>query len=115
MTALYKESTVLGLLILVCIFGGWKAHTIWDGYKSTKALEAATIVAEQNDKIQATIAKQFEDQKIVLEQNKNTVTHEVQTIVKQPIYQTVCIDQTAIDVLQKYKDESNKLRDMGND
>lgn len=100
------------LTVLLCLFLGWKANTIWTGYKNEKVLLQQEAVTETIRESQATIAKQFEDQKVVLQdlagKNKSTTTKIIQQ--NQPIYSHVCIDDAGIAALQKYKDESNAGR-----
>lgn len=98
---------VIGVIVL-CLFLGWKANTIYTGYQNEKVLLQQEAVTETIRESQATIARQFEEQKQSLldlaNQNHNTTT----TIIKnnQPIYSQQCIDQAGIDQLKKYKEES---------
>jgi len=94
--------------VFLCLFMGWKANDIWTGYKNEKVLLQQEAVTETIRQSQATIAKQFEEQKKSIvdlaSQNHNTTT----TIIKnnQPIYQQQCIDQAGLDQLKKYKEDS---------
>ena len=99
----------LGAIVL-CLFLGWQANTIWTGYKNEKVLLQQEAVQETIKAGQATIAKQFEDYRQSLVDLAKGNTERVTTIIKnnQPIYQQQCIDQDGLDQLKKYKDASNE-------
>lgn len=100
------------VVILLSVFFGWKSNTIYTGYLNEKILLKQEAVQETIRAGQAEIAKQFEEQKVVLhdlaEKNKSTTTKIIQE--NQSIYSQTCIDQAGLHQLKKYKDASRGLK-----
>lgn len=98
---------VIGVIVL-CLIIGWKANIIYTGYQNEKIIIKQETVQEMMTKTQATISREFEQQKQTLidqaKNNRSTTTRIIQQ--NQPIYSQVCIDQQGLDHLRKYKDES---------
>lgn len=105
-TAEQIKIVVFCLLLILCLFLGWYCHSVYDGYKQNQQAIAVQTVQKTIQEGQATIAKGFEEQKQVLSDLAKQNTSTVQTIIKQPIYQNECIDQSGLEQLQKYKEDS---------
>lgn len=90
-------------IVLVAFLAGtyfWIGNHAVDEYRSEQAVlqaKADSIRQEQYNKL----AAEYEVLKTQRAVVTNTITHSVETIVKQPIYQTSCIDKQGLDIANK--------------
>jgi hypothetical protein len=79
---------------------------MWIGDKAVDRYKAQQVVLQaKSDALQKEKYDKLSADYTTLQSQRteatNTVTHSVQTIVKQPIYQTSCVDQSGMDIANK--------------
>ncbi|WNA15869.1 Rz-like spanin [Xanthomonas phage XaC1] len=118
MEVIYKYFIAAGLGVLYSIllaFGGWKAHVWYTGYEQNKLSVVKDAVQETRTLIVSEIAKKFEDQKVVLENNNEDVRQQLKKVTVKNVYQNVCIDQDGVDILKTLKSKSSAVRGFTDD
>lgn len=106
---LYKLPIIIVAFILysiVLVFGGWKVHTYYDGYKESLDQKVEKIVDAGISKYQSAQAQGLEDQKDLLADAKTNTIIKEKTILQQPIYLQQCMDQAGVDLLKEYRQNS---------
>lgn len=104
-----KSKIVLVVVsIIFSMFIGWKTNTIYTGYLHEKVLIQQEAVQETIRQSQATLARQFEEQRKGLEDLYKNNTNTVTTIIKnnQPIYSNLCLDDKGMNQLRKFREDS---------
>lgn len=94
------------LYTIIMVFGGWKVHTYYDGYKESLDQKVEKIVDAGISKYQSAQAQGLEDQKDLLADAKTNTIIKEKTILQQPIYLQQCMDQAGVDLLKEYRQQS---------
>jgi len=94
------------LYTIIMVFGGWKVHTYYDGYKESLDQKVEKIVDAGISKYQSAQAQGLEDQKDLLADAKTNTIIKEKTILQQPIYLQQCMDQAGVDLLKEYRQNS---------
>lgn len=94
------------LYTIIMVFGGWKVHTYYDGYKESLDQKVEKIVDAGISKYQSAQAQGLEDQKDLLAEAKTNTIIKEKTILQQPIYLQQCMDQAGVDLLKEYRQQS---------
>lgn len=106
-----KTIVFVVVLALGLLYGGWYAHGVYYGYKENQVKEVQEVLKDGLKNIEGSNAAQLEDLKTSFANIKtNTILKQVPVIVNNPIYKEVCSTPEGIDLLQKYKEQSNEAR-----
>lgn len=103
--------SLVAALVLACslMYAGWYGHGVYYGYKENQAREVQELVKDGMKDIEQKNAAQLEDLKGELKNIKPTVKQNT-IIIKNPSYNLTCSDSEGVDVLEKYKADSNAVR-----
>lgn len=88
------------LIVFLCGAYFWIGEHAVSDYKQEQSVIQAKADAAKQAKYDK-LAGDYESLKTQRSTVTNTITHEVETIVKQPIYQTQCIDKQGLDIANK--------------
>lgn len=98
------------LIVLLSVFSGWKANTYYTGYEMNLEKNVTASIKKEISDMQYQQAEQLTAKLSELKDQDFKVLRESQTIIERPIYSQQCIDQEGIELLKRYKEASNALR-----
>lgn len=113
----YLIAALIGVVYSASLVGaGWKAHEWYTGYQENKMNEIKAQIKQNNQEVISSVAKSFEEQRKVLDQNSKDYSLRLKTLQStKTIYKNVCLDEDAVQVLIDYKLKSSIDRGFKND
>lgn len=113
----YLIAAIIGVVYSASLLGvGWKAHEWYTGYQENKMNEVKAQIKQANQEVISSIAKSFEDQKVLLDESSKDYGEKLRNITStKTIYKNVCLDEDAVQVLKDYKLKSSTDRGFQND
>lgn len=103
---------VIAVLVLVAVgFGaGWRTKGAFIAERDLATLEAKNEMINTFHSMEGNVAKVVEDKLANLSANQKVIEHEKTTIVERPIYNSECLDQDGVVLVNRARENGHTTR-----